>query len=56
MQYLMLHYLLIQGSFMDRKAFLYEGIGFHVHSVPTNLNRRNIHQTLKMKGWNNHDS
>ncbi len=52
----MLHYLLIQGSFMDRKAFLYEGIGFHVHSVPTNLNRRNIHQTLKMKGWNNHDS
>ncbi len=26
----MLHYLLIQGSFMDRKAFLYEGIIFQV--------------------------
>lgn len=28
MQYSMLHYLLIQGSFTDRKAFLYEGIIF----------------------------
>lgn len=52
----MLHYLLIQGSFSDRKAFLYEGVRFHIHSVPTNLNRRNIRQTLKRKGWNNHDS
>lgn len=52
----MLHYPLIQGSFSDRKTFLYEGIRFQIHSVPTNLNRRNIHQTLKMKGRNNHDS
>ncbi len=27
------------GRFFDWKAFLYEGIMFHIHSVPTNLNR-----------------
>lgn len=35
----MLHYLLIQGSFSDRKTFLYEEVTFHIHSVPTNLNK-----------------